>query len=177
MIWQGRHLRDLRQGSVDSNPRSIHRAHVQFISMIINMQLYMGVMDNETFILCRALEVWDIESAHIRYIRSHVRDVHTTRKNFGKRVWDMEWKDLSRESKCVLEQCWSIYSDRPQTFKVELGQPLNIMNVVITPTESTYEEILKYVANRPYINVQRQGNTVTVRGIGTYGHWDTKVTT
>lgn len=83
----------------------------------------------------------------------------------------MEWKDLSIESKCVLERCWGFYDDMPRSFSVTLDESFRVVNEMLTATEETYKEILKYQKYDKHFDVERFGNVVTVRGNCDYGSW------
>jgi hypothetical protein len=91
-----------------------------------------------------------------------------------KELGNMEWKELTNESKNVLERCWSVHHDRPLTFSVELNNPFSAGHSSTIPTEETYIEILKYQKLNPQFDVTRIDNKLTVRGNCNYGSWFNK---
>lgn len=79
----------------------------------------------------------------------------------------MEWKDLMRSTKNVLERCWSIHHDNPCKFSVKIGETLYGEKI----TNETYEEILRYQKHFPYFDVELVDNQIHVKGNCKYGSW------
>jgi len=83
----------------------------------------------------------------------------------------MKWRELSIESKCILEQCWNLHTDKPQEFKLMIGKEFKSVENKYYFTENVYNEIVKYhkekeqegtvVANWNY---SREENEVTFKG-------------
>jgi len=83
----------------------------------------------------------------------------------------MKWKDLSITSKCILEQCWNAYTDKPQEFAMMIDENFKSVDDIYYFSEEVYNEIVKYhnekeqegmvVANWNY---KREGNNVTFKG-------------
>lgn len=87
---------------------------------------------------------------------------------FGyKEVIFVEWKDLMRSTKNVLERCWSIHHDNPCKFSVKIGDYICGEKI----TEETYKEILEYQQHFPYFDVELKDNKIYVRGNCKYGSW------
>jgi hypothetical protein len=102
--------------------------------------------------------------------------INKTMSLLGKEVVDMQWKDLSNETKNVLERCWHIQHDRPLRFQCEIGKEFSSGNEKSTPTENTYKEILKYQKSFPHFDVKRDGDLITVNGNCEYGSWFEQIT-
>jgi hypothetical protein len=79
----------------------------------------------------------------------------------------VEWKDLTMAARCVLERCWGLHNDDPQTYSVPLGTTLFKHKVTL----DTFIEIMKYQKHFPYFNAKLEQDTITVSGIGQYASW------
>ena len=62
----------------------------------------------------------------------------------------MKWRDLSITSKCIIEQCWDVYTDKPQEFTMKIDKNFKIWVGINEGynyyrfTEEVYNEIVKY---------------------------------
>ncbi|GLI82369.1 hypothetical protein ANABIO32_00550 [Rossellomorea marisflavi] len=80
----------------------------------------------------------------------------------------MKWKDLTMASRCVLERCWGLHTNDPQTYSIPLGKTLFKHRVTL----DTFTEIIKYQKHFPYFNAKLEEEMIIVSGIGQYGSWD-----
>jgi len=89
----------------------------------------------------------------------------------------MKWRDLSITSKCIIEQCWDIYTDKPQEFTMKIDKNFKIWVGINEGynyyrfTEEVYNEIVKYHKEKEQEgmvvvnwNYKREGNKVTFKG-------------
>jgi hypothetical protein len=70
----------------------------------------------------------------------------------------MEWKDLTKESKNILELCWGLYDDNPRKH-------------IATTSSKIIEEIKQYHQTHTEFDYEVDGDKITVWGNCQFGSW------